>query len=256
MDNKRIKIFQSSVSAAALVLAPSAAPVVLMRATGLVVALVGGSMTMLVLVAQLSTFALTEHYTTTQRQSLQIGDTIETSGVVGLNSSAGTTLVAPGDNKITTSGTNADAIFIKKSGDTRSAVNATGTTIITTGNNSNGVVMDFGTDLVLNSVTINAARAGILVSGSTGVSTITLDADTSITSVDVGIVNRGTLSMIGTHVTSTGARGAGVALYDHTSGSISGNAVIKTMGDDSQGIDTSLFLLHQPPYSQLIMASA
>jgi hypothetical protein len=233
--NLRMSMFRQSVSSIAI-----------RKAVSPVSVLVGGSVFMLALTAQLSTFALATDYTTTQTESLQDGDTITTTetgtGGYGLWSKSTQQISAPSGNIIKVSGDSAYGLvafqpWYNSTG--TSTIVATGAQITATGKNGGGVRLDTSANAYaigeLYNVTIHVddpSSVGISASERT---TLTTDGQTVITAAGTGIDASGKVTITGTHVTSTGDGGKAIFFGSPSSTSveqvIEGNAVIRAQGN-------------------------
>lgn len=91
--------------------------------------------------------------------------------------------------------------------------------------------------MTLNGVTINAqgaSSAGVIIESG---GTLIADDLTVINSSGYGVSSNGVITLNGTHITS--ANGHGVWFGVGSSGSVTGNAVIKTSGENNYGIFSS-----------------
>ena len=233
------------------VLSHSVSPLAILRTTGRATGLAVTSLMMLGFMAQLSGFAMATDYTTTQHQSLQIGDTITTmadgEAGYGLMADNNTLVTAPGDNVITTSGYQACGICSIGLG--AASIAATGTKIITTGAYANGIesrIEAGNITITLRDVTIDAqgvSANGIQIAPNPvggGTMTLTTDDKTVITATGTGVNTAASATLTGTHITNTGDNGSGVVFgsiwVTALTQIVQGNAVIKTLGYQSLGV--------------------
>ncbi len=171
----------------------------------------------LVLALSVSGLALSSHraaatdYTAgVNNTNLNAGDTITTTANIadGFRVDNGTTVVAPGENKISTSGRFSAGLYAKG---TNSVLNATNVTVTTTGANSDAV-----SALSSSVVTINGGT--LIVSGDSSIGAYSDGATINLTNVVINSTNNNTVGVV-----SAGAKG--VVNLDKVAISATGGAV-------------------------------
>ncbi|NKC47936.1 hypothetical protein HED54_03815 [Ochrobactrum anthropi ATCC 49188] len=142
--------------------------------------------------------------------NLNAGDTITTTANIadGFRVDNGTTVVAPGENKISTSGRFSAGLYAKG---TNSVLNATNVTVTTTGANSDAV-----SALSSSVVTINGGT--LIVSGDSSIGAYSDGATINLTNVVINSTNNNTVGVV-----SAGAKG--VVNLDKVAISATGGAV-------------------------------
>lgn len=187
--------------------------------------------------ALLSGNVLATSYTTTQTTNLQDGDTIATTGAgtagYGLWSKAGTTLLAPGNNTITTTGNNAHGLYAFQLNVPQSNITAIGTTITVGGTGAHATYVSRDSVLTLQNVTAtaNGANGEALFITQNGIANVTGSTFVSAlgTAVEVGGGPGPTLTMDASSVTANGDNARALSIYTGSAATVTGH----TMSDIS-----------------------
>lgn len=225
-------------------MAHSASPLAIRKAIEPAVLLVGGSVALLGLVAQLSTFVLATEYTTTQTQSLQNGDTISTTANgtagYGLWSQTGTTLAAPGNNTITTTGASAHGLVSNSMNFQQSNVTAAGTSITVGGPGAYAAYTTYGSLMTLQDVSATATGANgkALYIGLGGTANVTGNS-VFVAALGNGVEAAGNgsiLTLDGATITANGDNVYGLRIFPGSATSVTGATRITTTGDNSAAV--------------------